>query len=98
MSLKFPGDKLLGRDVKPDKSKKQAVLEMPSPVNWWEQPSPGEVRIQAVINFLGKFILSIFSKTASLRELLNHKNKFKWTIKHEQEWKLCIPLPMPPGQ
>jgi hypothetical protein len=40
-----------------------------------------------MINFLGKFIPYLTSKTACLRELLEHNTVFKWTARHEKEWK-----------
>ncbi len=78
--MTFLGDKLSGRGVEPDKSKIQAIMDMPSPVD-----KKGMLRIMGMVNFIGKFILNLSAKTASLRELLNHKAEFKWTNKHEQE-------------
>lgn len=46
------------------------------------------MRIMGMIHFICKFIPNLSAKTASLRELLNHKNEFNWTSKHKQEWKL----------
>lgn len=69
--------------MEPDKSKIQAILDMPSPVD-----KTGVLRIMGMVNFIGKFIPNLSAKTASLRELLNHKAEFKWTRKHEQEWKM----------
>lgn len=40
-----------------------------------------------MINFLGKFIPNLTSKTACLRELLQHNTVFEWTARHEREWK-----------
>ena len=40
-----------------------------------------------MINFLGKFILNLTSKTACLSELLQHNTVFNWTARHEKEWK-----------
>lgn len=77
------GDKLSGCSVEPGKSKIQAVLDMLSPVN-----KKGVLRIMGMVNFIGKFIPNLCAKTVSLRELLNHKAEFKWTSRHEQEWKM----------
>ncbi|MGH0128263.1 UNVERIFIED_CONTAM: hypothetical protein FKN15_034099 [Acipenser sinensis] len=46
----------------------------------------GVLRIMGMINFIGKFIPNLSSKTACLRELLHLKNEFQWTAKHEKEW------------
>lgn len=81
--MTFLGDKLSGCGVEPDKSKIQAILDMPSPVD-----KKGVLRIMGMVNFIGKFIPNLSAKTATLRELLNHKNEFNWTSKHEQEWKV----------
>uniref|UniRef100_A0A3B3QZC1 Gypsy retrotransposon integrase-like protein 1 n=1 Tax=Paramormyrops kingsleyae TaxID=1676925 RepID=A0A3B3QZC1_9TELE len=81
--MTFLGDKLSGRGVEPDKSKIQAILDMPSPVD-----KTGVLRIMGMVNFIGKFIPHLSAKTVSLRELLNHRAEFKWTRKHEQEWKM----------
>ena len=40
-----------------------------------------------MINFLGKFIPYLTSKTACLSELLQHNTVFNWTARHEKEWK-----------
>lgn len=56
---------------------------MQSPVD-----KKGVLRIMGMVNFIGKFIPNLSAKTANLRELLNHKTEFKWTSKHEQEWKM----------
>ncbi len=81
--ITFLGDELSGRGVEPDKSKIQAILDMPSPVD-----KKDVLRIMGMVNFIGKFISNLSAKTVSLRELLNHKVEFKWTNKHEQEWKM----------
>ncbi len=60
--ITFLGDKLSGRSVEPDKSKIQAILHMPSPVD-----ENGVLRIIGMVNFIGKFIPNLSAKTASLR-------------------------------
>lgn len=57
----FLGDKLSGRGVEPDRSKIQAILDMPSPVD-----KKGVLRLMGMVNF----IPNLSAKTASLRELL----------------------------
>lgn len=44
------------------------------------------LRVMGMINFVGKFIPNLSSKTVCLRELLRDKGEFKWTADHEQEW------------
>lgn len=39
------------------------------------------------INFLGKFVPNLTSKTARLRELLQKNTAFRWTDRHEKECK-----------
>lgn len=80
--MTFLGDKLTSKGVLPDKAKVQAILEMPAPTD-----KKGVLRAMGMINFLGKFIPNLSSKTKCLRELLHHNSAFEWTTKHEQEWK-----------
>lgn len=44
------------------------------------------LRVMGMINFVGKFIPNLSSKTVCLRELLRDKGEFKWIADHEQEW------------
>ncbi|KAK7933488.1 hypothetical protein WMY93_004384 [Mugilogobius chulae] len=82
MEMTFLGDKLTANGVLPDKTKVQAILNMPAPTD-----KKGVLRAMGMINFLGKFIPNLSSKTTHLRELLRHNVVFEWTTKHEKEWK-----------
>ncbi|XP_048054388.1 uncharacterized protein K02A2.6-like [Megalobrama amblycephala] len=77
----FLGDKLTEGGVQPDKSKIQAILNMPRPTD-----KKAVLRVMGMINFIGKFIPNLSSKTVYMRELLHDKCEFKWTNNHEQEW------------
>lgn len=39
-----------------------------------------------MINFIGKFIPNLSSKTVHLRQLLHDGCEFEWTDSHEKEW------------
>ncbi|KAI3359277.1 hypothetical protein L3Q82_002792 [Scortum barcoo] len=78
--IAFLGDKLSEAGVKPDRSKVKAILEMPQP-----KDKKGVLRVLGMINFIGKFIPNLSSKTVHLRKLLHDKCEFKWTDDHEQE-------------
>lgn len=79
--ITFLGDTLSERGVEPDKSKIQAILKMPRPTD-----RKAVLRVMGMINFVGKFIPNLSSKTVYLRELLCDKGEFRWTAGHEQEW------------
>ncbi len=79
--ITFLGDKLSEGGVEPDKSKVQAILKMPRPTD-----RKAVLRVMGMIQFRGKFIPNLSSKTVCLRELLRDKGEFKWTADHEQEW------------
>ncbi len=79
--IHFLRDKLSEVGVEPDKSKVQAILKMPRPTD-----RKAVLRVMGMINFFGKFIPNLSSKTVCLRELLRDKGEFKWTADHEQEW------------
>uniref|UniRef100_A0AAR2KV96 Reverse transcriptase/retrotransposon-derived protein RNase H-like domain-containing protein n=1 Tax=Pygocentrus nattereri TaxID=42514 RepID=A0AAR2KV96_PYGNA len=67
--------------VEPDRAKVQAILDMPRPTD-----KKADLRVMGMINFIGKFIPNLSSRTMHLRELVHHANEFKWTAKHETEW------------
>lgn len=79
--ITFLGDKLSEAGVEPDKSKIKAILDMPRP-----EDKKGVLRALGMINFIGKFIPNLSSKTVHLRELLRDRCEFKWTSAHEAEW------------
>ncbi|KAE8291509.1 Retrovirus-related Pol polyprotein from transposon 17.6 Protease [Larimichthys crocea] len=79
--ITFLGDKLSAAGVEPDRSKIKAILDMPRP-----EDKKGVLRALGMINFIGKFIPNLSSKTVHLRELLRDRCEFKWTSEHEAEW------------
>ncbi|KAI7789577.1 hypothetical protein IRJ41_019347 [Triplophysa rosa] len=79
--ITFLGDKLSERGVKPDQSKIQVILNMPRPTD-----KKAVQRVMGMINFIGKFIPNLSSKTVYMREMLQNKTEFKWTDNHESEW------------
>ncbi|KAI7790353.1 hypothetical protein IRJ41_020250 [Triplophysa rosa] len=79
--LVFLGDKLSEQGVEPERSKVQAILDMPTPTD-----KQGVLRVMGMINFIGKFIPNLSSKTACMRALLLHSSEFNWTARHEKEW------------
>ncbi|RXN33947.1 retrotransposon-like family member retr-1 [Labeo rohita] len=57
--ITFLGDKLTEGGVEPDKSKVQAILKMPRPTD-----RKAVLRVMGMINFVGKFIPNLSSKTS----------------------------------
>lgn len=80
--ITFLGDKLSRAGIEPDTRKIKAIREMPRP-----EDKKGVLRVLGMINFSGKFIPTLSTKTEHLRQLLHHKCDFKWTDSHEEEWK-----------
>lgn len=72
------------------KSKIQAILKMPRPTD-----RKAVLRVMGMINFVGKFIPNLSSKTVYLRELLCDKCEFRWRADHEQEWGRLKTFPLP---
>ncbi|XP_054864601.1 uncharacterized protein K02A2.6-like [Amphiprion ocellaris] len=79
--ITFLGDKLTAEGIEPDKDKIRAILEMPRP-----EDKKGVLRVLGMINFIGKFIPSLSSKTVHLRQLLHDGCEFKWSDNLEKEW------------
>ncbi|KAI2646810.1 Transposon Tf2-9 polyprotein [Labeo rohita] len=79
--LLFLGDKLSSQGIQPDSEKINAILKMKCPTE-----RKGVQRIMGMVNYIGKFILNLSSKTSCLRELLQKTTDFAWTDKHESEW------------
>lgn len=78
----FLGDKLTAQGVQPDQEKINAILAMPTPTD-----KTGVLRIMGMVNFVGKHIPNLSAKTVTIRELLHKETEFKWTEKHENEWR-----------
>ncbi|KAL0151936.1 hypothetical protein M9458_052743, partial [Cirrhinus mrigala] len=79
--LLFLGDKLTSQGIQPDSEKINAILKMKCPTE-----RKGVQRIMGMVNYIGKFIPNLSSKTSCLRELLQKTTDFAWTDKHESEW------------
>lgn len=79
--ITFLGDKLTADGIEPDKDKIRAIQEMPRP-----EDKKGILRILGMINFIGKFIPNLSSKTVYLRQLLHDGCGFHWSDSHEKEW------------
>ncbi|RXN30291.1 retrotransposon-like family member retr-1 [Labeo rohita] len=79
--LLFLGDKLSSQGIQPDSEKINAILKMKCPTE-----RKGVQRIMGMVNYIGKFIPNLSSKTSCLRELLQKTTDFAWTDKHESEW------------
>lgn len=77
----FLGDKLTAHGVEPDQEKIKAIEKMPRPAD-----KTGVLRFMGMVNFIGKFIPNLTSKTSGIRELLHNDCDFSWTDKHEKEW------------
>lgn len=68
--ITFLGDKLSRAGVEPDKSKVNAIVEMP-------EDKKGVLRVLGMISLIRKFIPNLSSKTVHLRQLLHDKCEFK---------------------
>ena len=80
--ITFLGDKLSGKGVETDRSKVQAILDMPAPMD----KKKGVLRAIGMVNFLGKFIPNLSAKTVTIRGLLQKDRGFEWTDRHNKEW------------
>lgn len=78
----FLGDKLTNQGIEPDQEKIKAIVHMPRPTD-----KTGVLRFMGMVNFIGKFIPNLTSKTSCIREVLHKDCDFSWTEKHEKEWK-----------
>lgn len=79
----FLGDQLSAQGVQPDQEKVNAIQDMPRPTD-----KTGVLHIMEMVNFICKFIPNLSAKISCIRELLHKENEFKWTTKHENEWKM----------
>ena len=64
--------------IKPDSSKIEAIISMPSPSSRKDLE-----RFLGMINYLGKFIPNLSDTTAVLRELLKQDNEWMWLEQHQ---------------
>ena len=71
--LKYLGHTLTREGLRPDESKIQAIIEMPTPKSKKELE-----RFLGCVNYEAKFIPNLAEVTAPLRELLKEKNAWSW--------------------
>jgi len=80
--ITFLGDKITSNGVLPDPKKVEAINNMPQPTCKIELQ-----RYLGMVNYLGKFVPNLSSKTVALRSLLEEKSEWQWQPEHEEEWK-----------
>ena len=76
----FVGDVLTEHGVQPDERKISAIVNMPRPdskVDVW--------RLLGMVNYLGKCIYNLSTKTEKLQILLDKTVKWQWGPEQEQE-------------
>ena len=76
--VKFVGHLITDMGIKPDSSKIEAIISMPSPSSRKDLE-----RFLGMINYLGKFIPNLSDTTAALRELLRQDNEWMWLEQHQ---------------
>lgn len=83
--LTFLGDRLTVDGIKPDPEKVSALRNM-------ERPTPkGDIqKFLGDVNYQGKFIPDLSTKSALLRSLLDCKNTWVWTPEHEAQLRLKL--------
>lgn len=67
--------------ISPDKSKIEAIIEMPKPKDIKELQ-----RFLGMVNYLGSYIPNLSEETSILRDLLKKKNVWQWTENHDQQF------------
>ena len=80
--ITFLGDKITNNGVLPDPKKVEAISNMSRPECKVELQ-----RYLGMVNYLGKFVPNLSSKTVALRSLLVEKNDWQWQPEHEKEWR-----------
>ena len=79
--LTFIGDVISDQGVGPDPKKVSAILNMERPTCRQDVQ-----RFLGMINYQGKFIPDLSTKTAPLRSLLDKKNEWTWDHAQEDAW------------
>lgn len=90
-TVKFVGNVLSAEGISPDEDNIKAILEMKTPASKVEL-----LRFLGMINYLGKYIPNLSTKTASLRELLKQNTEWIWSKQHDeaiQKLKRCVTNP-----
>ena len=80
-SLTYMGEQLSPEGVQPDPEKVAAVVDMPTPTCKADLQ-----RALGMVNYMGKFIPNLSSKTTSLRSLLEARTDWQWSHEHNSEW------------
>lgn len=81
-SVKFMGNVISYNQVKPGRKYCEALLGMERP-----KDKPGVLRFLGLLKYLARFIPNLSKITAELRNLTRLDVDFKWTDKHETEFK-----------
>ena len=79
--LTFLGDVISDKGIKPDPAKIQAIEQFPAPTNKQEVQ-----RFLGMVNYQGKYVPDLSTKSYCLRRLLEEKNMFQW----KQEEQNCF--------
>ena len=79
--LTYIGDLISEKGVQPDPKKVAAIRNMERP-----KCKQDVQRFLGMINYQGKFIPDLATKTAPLRHLLNKKNQWMWEDAQENAW------------
>ena len=79
--LTFIGDVLCEDGIQPDPAKIAAIMNMKRPENKTEVQ-----RFLGMVNYLGKFLPHLSTKTAPLRNLLDERNEWSWQESQENAW------------
>lgn len=79
--IRYLGDKISRSGIKPDPELVQCLREMPLPTSKKEVQ-----RLLGAVNYFGKFLPNLSSKTAMLRDLIKEDSLFEWSDVHTREW------------
>ena len=78
-TVTFLGHVITSQGVKPDSEKIEAILQLPEPTD-----TSGVRSLLGMVNYLGKFIPHLSSKTKPLRDLLVQRNAWNWGPAHQK--------------
>ncbi|XP_062610112.1 uncharacterized protein LOC134271904 [Saccostrea cucullata] len=79
--LTFLGDVISDKGIKPDPEKIWAIEQFPTPTNKQDVQ-----RFLGMVNYQGKYIPDLSTKTHTLRRLLEEKNVFQWTQEEKESF------------
>ena len=80
--ITFLGEKLSAQGTQPDPERVEVIRRLMRPLNKKDLQ-----RFFGMLNFVGKFIPNLATKTSILRTLLTDKVDWQWSENHEKEWK-----------